>query len=197
MTIRKITTLCSVIAMFGFSVAACAVDGTTEEPESSEGSDALRGTKPNKCITVRCTASTVCNPNTGACEPKPPTICQLSRCANGYHCEEPVGCVPNAPVECANVRCASGTKNIPGLGCCLKTCGGIRGARCDGTNVCVDDPTDNCDPKQGGADCGGVCVPPKEPADCRTEGCKAGSYCSGCRGASGGVFVCIPNGAVC
>jgi hypothetical protein len=43
-----------------------------------------------------------------------------------------------------------------------KRCGGFAGFKCDGK--CVDDPTDNCDPKRGGADCIGVCVaPPNKP----------------------------------
>jgi hypothetical protein len=36
-------------------------------------------------------------------------------------------------------------------------CGGIAGIRCPGEKVCVDDPNDNCDPEQGGADCPGIC----------------------------------------
>ena len=36
-------------------------------------------------------------------------------------------------------------------------CGGIAGIRVPGLGECVDDPSDSCDPKAGGADCGGVC----------------------------------------
>jgi len=39
-----------------------------------------------------------------------------------------------------------------------KMCGGIAAFSCDEGEVCVDDPTDSCDPKTGGADCSGVCV---------------------------------------
>jgi hypothetical protein len=38
-------------------------------------------------------------------------------------------------------------------------CGGIAGIACPEGQVCVNDPTDTCDPALGGADCGGVCVP--------------------------------------
>lgn len=36
-----------------------------------------------------------------------------------------------------------------------------------------------------------------DAGDCRTTGCPSGRSCMGCRGPSGGVFVCIPAGAVC
>ena len=36
-------------------------------------------------------------------------------------------------------------------------CGGIAGIACPGFGKCVDDPSDDCDPKAGGADCGGIC----------------------------------------
>jgi len=37
------------------------------------------------------------------------------------------------------------------------TCGGIAGIACPAGKTCVDDPSDNCDPAHGGADCGGIC----------------------------------------
>lgn len=44
---------------------------------------------------------------------------------------------------------------------CKKTepqaCGGIAGIQCADGGICVDDPTDDCDPRQGGADCPGIC----------------------------------------
>jgi hypothetical protein len=36
-------------------------------------------------------------------------------------------------------------------------CGGFPGTPCPGQGDCVDDPEDECDPEQGGADCGGLC----------------------------------------
>ncbi|AKT44165.1 hypothetical protein [Chondromyces crocatus] len=40
----------------------------------------------------------------------------------------------------------------------ITTCGGFTGQPCGGTNECVDDPSDDCDPQNGGSDCGGICV---------------------------------------
>jgi hypothetical protein len=37
-------------------------------------------------------------------------------------------------------------------------CGGIGGFDCPAGYDCVDDKHDNCDPKKGGVDCGGICV---------------------------------------
>jgi hypothetical protein len=45
-------------------------------------------------------------------------------------------------------------------------CGGFAGIACDEGLVCADDPSDDCDPNNGGADCGGVCVEAEEPAHC-------------------------------
>jgi len=38
-------------------------------------------------------------------------------------------------------------------------CGGFAGFRCSEGLMCIDDPSDECDPKNGGADCIGICVP--------------------------------------
>lgn len=41
-------------------------------------------------------------------------------------------------------------------------CGGFLGTPCEGAGeVCIDDPSDDCDPEHGGADCSGICVGPQ------------------------------------
>jgi hypothetical protein len=42
-------------------------------------------------------------------------------------------------------------------------CGGFGGFPCPDGFVCVDDPSDDCDPDEGGADCGGVCRKARKP----------------------------------
>lgn len=37
-------------------------------------------------------------------------------------------------------------------------CGGFAGLTCPDGQTCVDDPSDDCDPDNGGADCVGMCV---------------------------------------
>ena len=45
-------------------------------------------------------------------------------------------------------------------------CGGFAGFACDEKGqVCHDDPRDSCDPKEYGADCGGLCVWPHARID--------------------------------
>ncbi len=39
-----------------------------------------------------------------------------------------------------------------------KMCGGIAGIQCEEGQDCVDDPSDSCDPMNGGADCSGMCI---------------------------------------
>ena len=56
------------------------------------------------------------------------------------------------------VTCAEGFVCC-GNGACCAACGGIAGLPCPAGTECVDDPTDDCDPSAGGADCSGNCVP--------------------------------------
>lgn len=52
-------------------------------------------------------------------------------------------------------------------------CGGFGNLPCPDGFECVDDANDDCDPANGGADCGGVCVP--EPTECGEVMCAL--YC--------------------
>lgn len=46
-----------------------------------------------------------------------------------------------------------------------QACGGFLGTPCEGAGeICIDDPSDDCDPKHGGADCIGVCVAGPPPS---------------------------------
>jgi hypothetical protein len=64
-------------------------------------------------------------------------------CPAGYQCRRLGPMIPDLP------------------GRCYQFCGGIAGIPChEAGEVCIDDPTDDCDPKNGGADCGGICKTP-------------------------------------
>ena len=107
------------------------------------------------------------SPSVCACVPNAPTqcppVCDIY-CENG-NVLDANGCPTckcNPPTNlCAAVLCETGSDCDPSTGKCVThkvTCGGIAGRPCPGMGKCVDDPTDTCDPNQGGADCGGVCA---------------------------------------
>lgn len=62
-----------------------------------------------------------------------------------------VACAPGAPDEPNEEE---SLESEAGAG---QFCGGIAGIQCPSGKVCVDDRSDDCDPKNGGADCSGVC----------------------------------------
>jgi hypothetical protein len=68
-------------------------------------------------------------------------------------------------------------------------CGGIAGFPCPTGQTCIDDPSDDCDPNQGGADCGGICV---EAETCGDTQCAPGLVC--CNPVMG---ICTKPGGVC
>ena len=141
--------------------------------------------------------------------------CQENKCvavaaadiACGGHTLNPHQCPPRYVCEGKQMA-----YDAPGS--CTKRCGGIAGFQCDSGDICVDDPNDDCDPNNGGADCMGVCrdsicsgLTAKCAAgykwsqydctcvadDCRANGCGDGQWCSYCWGS----FQCIPDGALC
>ena len=133
------------------------------------------GTKPMECGGHRpnppmCPSGYTCvdDPNSCSMAVDCPGICVkdpdvLRWCggltANPYNCEVGKVCVDH-PYR------ASMAVDHPGI-CIKKTfCGGIAGIQCPGTLQCVDDPSDNCDPNNGGADCGGYCVFTKSMGMC-------------------------------
>ncbi|HVH41092.1 MAG TPA: hypothetical protein VM925_02080 [Labilithrix sp.] len=121
-----------------------------------------------------------CNAQTHRCEVVKPKDIQCGgftmnphACPDGYRCRLP-----------------QHVADVPGK--CVQFCGGIAAFQCtDPNEQCIDDPTDDCDPNKGGADCGGICVPPN--ADCRTTGCGPTGMCSFCWGS----WSCLPQGARC
>ena len=91
---------------------------------------------------------------------KPTDPCTATTCLTGSHCDlQAVQCV-KAPCDPVPV-CVPNAPNV--------MCGGIAGFACPGTGTCIDDPSDDCSPSKGGADCSGIC-------QCTTKTtCPAGS----------------------
>jgi len=48
------------------------------------------------------------------------------------------------------------------------SCGGFPGTPCPQGQLCLDDPSDDCDPDNGGADCIGICV---KQSQCEAASC--------------------------
>lgn len=86
------------------------------------------------------------------------------RCRRDRDCAGAGACV-DGTCECSGalVLCAPDTvfNEDPAVCACEPAggtfCGGIAGIPCPGAGMCVDDPSDDCDPDTGGADCGGIC----------------------------------------
>ncbi|KAH7402782.1 hypothetical protein BKA66DRAFT_9357 [Pyrenochaeta sp. MPI-SDFR-AT-0127] len=125
------------------------------------------GTKPelqicppqtSKTLSTKFTTKPAPTP-TKSTSPTNPTnthkVCGGGR-ANYLTCDEGYACITDPYTPGCGPAC-------DGLGICVKDkmCGGFAGFPCEHEDqVCHDDPRDDCDPKNGGADCAGVCVWP-------------------------------------
>ncbi|KAK5655616.1 hypothetical protein OQA88_5547 [Cercophora sp. LCS_1] len=134
----------------GFKIAPCKEGWTCQkvDPSCNRGENC-----EGFCIPTKTTLSTVTATKTEA--PRPTySSCGGFRvtpleCAKGYHC------VDDPYVAGCGMAC-----DRPGI-CVPETaafCGGFAGFQCKGGLQCIDDPRDDCDPRNGGADCGGICV---------------------------------------
>ena len=142
------------------------------EPDGSGGSGGSGG-DGEPCGNVTCPAGQeCCNESCGICVP-PGGSCTEQFCGDPDPNPEPTG-VPCGPTTCAaGQECCNESCGIcvsPGGACdqqfCgdpdpnppRQFCGGFAGFPCPGAGECVDDPSDDCDPQNGGADCGGLCT---------------------------------------
>lgn len=127
----------------------------------------------NPCAAVTCLVGNSCEVIDGEpeCVPVDASACAAVTCLAGNSCEIVDGkteCVPVDASACAAVLCGPGTtcQEIDGEGVCTPleptgpACGGFAGRLCPGAGQCIDDASDDCDPDNGGADCGGLCVCP-------------------------------------
>jgi hypothetical protein len=189
------------------------------------------GGEGEACGNVTCPAGqTCCNESCGICV-EPGGVCTEQFCGDGDPEPDPMG-TPCGPAictgdqECCNESC--GICVEPGGFCTQQLCGdpdpnpdpapfcgGFAGFPCPGAGECVDDPSDDCDPQNGGADCGGlcqcnvqgVCASPQvwndSPEVCGCEASSGGEQCGNrtcpadqvCCNASCGI--CTPKGGAC
>lgn len=82
--------------------------------------------------------------------------CGGDRRENPLKCEEGFACVDDPRKEGCGMACDDTGICVPKG---LVMCGGFAGFPCEEEGrVCIDNPFDDCDPKNGGADCAGICV---------------------------------------
>ena len=88
----------------------------------------------------------ICDNNSNTCEVVLPDEIQCGgNSINPHMCPAGYSCVGDALAW-------------DGFGECARFCGGFGNFSCPAGYTCQDDPNDDCDPQNGGADCGGVCL---------------------------------------
>jgi hypothetical protein len=75
------------------------------------------------------------------------------------------GCMADGSISTTFIACDSGAPRADGGGLGA-LCGGFAGLQCASAYLCVDDPTDTCDPAHNGNDCSGVCIDPTTASPC-------------------------------
>jgi hypothetical protein len=112
--------------------------------------------------TYDCTPSSTCGSLQGVCMSSPFDV------TFGADCEGELGMktAQNGTCPAFNQSC-----------CVPKTCGGIANLKCASGTICIDNPNDSCDPKNGGADCGGICVKDKTCGGIANLKCPKGLTC--------------------
>lgn len=135
-------------------IRLCGEGGTTcppglecTQPDGTTCDDPAGASCAGICMPIRprsCSDDSECPPVPGPCVPCPDQTlsCAQNACRNG---------------ECAIVMNAC---TDPGF------CGGIAGFPCPPGLTCIDQPNDDCDPLNGGADCAGMCVRQERPNEC-------------------------------
>lgn len=113
-------------------------------------------------------------PEDTECIPDSPDCTDLNRCTGRCYFKNQYqtcgGFTPKPPPPCKKGTTCIDDSRIPnscGMACdmtgiCapnkLHQCRGIAGLECPYGLWCYDDPSDDCDPENGGSDCGGICL---------------------------------------
>jgi hypothetical protein len=150
-TLSKIATECGGFAGLGCSNGAVCIDLPDSCDPSNGGADCA-----GMCVTTSPNSIQYCGGNRKAC-------------LSGYRCEDIPGSGCTLAEDCLG-QCVPVMISLyaapPAPG---GECGGLAGKGCYPGMTCVDDPSDDCDPATGGADCMGICQ--KTPTPPKPENC--------------------------
>lgn len=158
--------------------ADCSADGWCPQiclpDETPRGCGGFAGTACADGFVCNDDPSDECDPNAGGADC--PGVCEWEQ---SPQCRTEADC-PQIMAMCA--MCSDGSYACPTTYCkegqcgvsmdaCPETprCGGIAGFECKPGYACIDDPADECDPANGGADCGGICVIEEKPPQCNAD----------------------------
>lgn len=148
--------------MLGCSAAVDEKDDAASSQEALRGGHRDDAAAPSRSRRHprRCESTADCGPNRycefsagecggrGKCQPEPEVCTRIYK---------PV-CGCNGVTYGNACEAAAAGVSVSAEGACPSVfCGGIANLPCPGSGQCVDDPSDDCDPQNGGADCGGVC----------------------------------------
>jgi hypothetical protein len=158
-----------------------AIEDVSEQGEALVANKICGGPRQVSCGNGQYCSTTSCGADAyGVCKARPMAC---------THLFAPVCGCDNETYPNSCFAAASGVSVLHTGACGPKgpLCGGIAGFACPGQGQCVDDPSDSCDPRSGGADCGGMCTCPKQAV------CRAGSHFD----SSPAVCACVPDVGGC
>jgi hypothetical protein len=143
-------TFCGGIANIACPGAGMCVDDPNDDCDVDNGGADCGGICECNAAAISCPTGTWLNddPDVCDCVPNEGEACGPTTCGEGLECcNESCGICVEPGGSCTEQFCEDPRAE----------CAGFLGLTCEGEGECVDDPSDDCDPANGGADCSGLC----------------------------------------